>query len=498
MDQAPAAISTLQAGQNAAHHLHSSFTTAAVDDVHCRAGAVPSKQTSLAPGLHAQPPLDQAAPAVHNAVAQAGDRPAGHHAHSASPAAPDAVQPSASLRPGSTEQPDTSKEPVSLCFGKNNAIVAAARDGQQASSPVSVLRQHTRKRLSETASVCTASQADAAFPAPDRPHVVGKHKRRKPAPSFEPGATAGDVSADAVAAQKNQLTPTAIAEPSAEPASQPQLQQWVGHDPADQAHAALPGTHEALAPKTFQPDPQPELQSVPQAEHDAQPQAENQLEPESHERVSTQVLPPDSTHALLQSRLHSVPEAASLAVAPSAISRSQQQPQLWCCTWPHPVQQAPPQPEPPGQLEHEPKRRTRHEARVCPELQPDAVRFDCQGLTLLPTDAQLHCERLAASHVQGSASATVADYPDLFLGSVEGAHLAAEWRDASDARLSSYGNDSAKLMRFQCLDCTDSIFGCMNHTPAVHSRTVIPRFACACQCLSFWDGARRFAVQLPV
>ncbi len=448
MDQDPAAISALQAGQDAAHRPHSSLITAAADDVHGRAGAVPSRQTFLAPGPHAQLPPDQAAPAVRNAVAQAADRPAGHHTHPASPAAPDAAQLNASLKPGSTEQPDTSKEPVSLCLTENNATAAAATDGQQAPLPVSALTQHSRKRLSEAASVCTVSPVSAASPAPDRSHRAGKQKRRKPAPSFQSGATAGDVTADALAAQQSRLTPTDPAQPSAEPSSQrqlsPQPQQWVGHDPADQAHAALPGSLEALAPKQSQPDPQPELQPVPQADYDAQLQAESQLEPESHERVSTQVLPPDSPHALLQSQLHNVPEAASLAVAPSAISHSQQQPQLWCCTWPQPVQQTPSQPEPPGRSEHEPKRMTRHEARVCPEPQPDAVGYDCQGLTLLPTEAQLHCERLAASHVQGIKSGTVADYPALYFGSVKETHLAAEWRDACDARLSSYGKISWK------------------------------------------------------
>ncbi len=201
MDQDPAADSALQTGQDAARHPHSSFFTAAVDHVHGSPGAVPSKQTSLAPGPHTQLPPDQAAPTVRNAVAQAADRPVDHHTHPASPAAPDAAQLTASLRPGSTEQPDTSQEPVPLCSGKSNATAAAATDDQQAPLPVSALRQHSRKRPAETASASTASQAGAASPAPDRSHGAGKQKRRKPAPSFPPGTEAGDVMADVMAVQ---------------------------------------------------------------------------------------------------------------------------------------------------------------------------------------------------------------------------------------------------------------------------------------------------------
>ena len=498
LDQDPAAVSALQTGQDAAHCRHSSFITAAADDAHARAGAVPSKQTSLAPGPHTQLPPGQAAPAVRNAVAQAADKPADHHSHSASPAALDAAQLSATLRPGSTEQPDTSKEPVLLCSGKSNATAAAVTDDQQAPLPVSALRQHSRKRPAETASASTASQAGAASPAPDRSHGAGKQKkRRKPAPSFQPGAEAGDVTADVSAAQQSQLKPTApaeplaepspepspepsaepssepsseplaepspepspepssepssepLAEPSAEPSSQPssqpqlspQPQQWVEHHPVDQAHAVLPVSHEASAPNPQpQLDSQPEPQPVQQANHDAQPQTESQLKPEAPaEPISTQVLPPDAPRALLQSELHSMPEAATLAVAPSAISHSQQQPQLWCCTWPQPSQQTPSQLQPPGQSERELKRKTRRAPWVRPKPQPHTVVYDCQGLKLLPTEAQLHCERLVASHVQGSTSGAVADYPALNFGSVDGTHLAAEWREACDARLSSYG-----------------------------------------------------------
>jgi len=202
MDQDPAAASALQTGQDAAHRPHSGFFTAAVDDALGRAGAVPSKQTSLAPGPHTQLPPDQAAPAVRSAVAQAADRPVDHHTHPASPAAPDAAQLSVSLKPDSTEQPDTSMEPVPLCSGKNNATAAAATDDQQEPLPVSALRQHSRKRPAETASASTASQAGAASPAPDRSHGAGKQKkRRKPAPSFPPGAEAGDVMAGVMAVQ---------------------------------------------------------------------------------------------------------------------------------------------------------------------------------------------------------------------------------------------------------------------------------------------------------
>ena len=465
-----------------------------MDNVPGRGGAVPSQETSLVPGPHTQLPPDQAAPTVRNAVAQAADKPVDHHTHPASPAAPDAAQLSASLKPDSTDQPDTSKGLVPLCSGKNNATAAAATDGQQAPLPVSALRQHSRKRPIETDSVCTASQADTASPAPNRSHGARKQKSRKPAPSFQPGAEAGDVTADVSTAQQSQLKPTAPAEPldepsaeplpepsaepssepSAEPSSQPQLspqpQQWVEPDPADHPHALLPVSHEASAQKQPQPDPQPEPQAVQQANHDAQPQtesqlepeapaepistqvlapdsphallqsqAESQLEPESHERVSPQALPPDSPHALPQSQLHSVPEAASLAVAPGAISHRQQQPQLWSCTWPQPVQPTPSQPEPPGQSEHEPKRKTRRAPWVRPKPQPYTVVYDCQGLKLLPTEAQLHCERLVASHVRGSTSGAMADYPALKFGGVDGTHLAAEWREACDARLSSYG-----------------------------------------------------------
>jgi len=447
MDQDPAAISALQAGQDAAHHPHSGFITTAADDAHGRAGVVPSRQT--APGPYAQHPPDQLASTVRNTMAQAADRPAGHDTHPASPAAPDAAQLSASLRPGNMEQPDTSREPVSLCPRENNDRAAAATDGQQAPLPVSVLKQHSRKRPNETASAWTASQVGATSPAPHRSHGAGKAKRRKPAPSFEPGTKAGDVTADVLAAQNSRTAP---AQPSVEPSSQPQLvpHQWVGHQPIGQARAVLPVSHEASAQKQSQPEPQPELQPVPQANYHAQPQAECQLEPESHDHARTQILPPDAPHALLQSQLHSLPEAASLTLAPSTISHSQRQSQLWCCTWPHPVQQTPSQPEPPGQTQHEAKHKTRHQARVCPEPQVDAVRSDCQGLVILPTDAQLHCERLVASHVQGSTSATVADYPELYFGSVEGTHLAAEWHDACGARLSSYGKNSKKLMEYQC------------------------------------------------
>jgi len=570
-----------------------------VDDVPGRGGAVPSQETSLAPGPHTQLPTDQAAPTVRNAVAQAADTPVDHHTHPASPAAPDAAQLSASLKPDSTDQPDTSKGLVPLCSGKNNATAAAATDGQQAPLPVSALRQHSRKRPIETDSVCTASQADTASPAPNRSHGARKQKSRKPAPSFQPGAEAGDVTADVSTAQQSQLKPTAPAEPSAEPSaeplaepsaepldepsaeplpepsaepssepsaepsSQPQLspqpQQWVEPDPADHPHALLPVSHEASAQKQSQPDPQPEPQAVQQANHDAQPQtesqlepeapaepistqvlapdsphallqsqAESQLEPESHERVSTQVLPPDSPHALLQSQaegqlepeshervsiqvlpqdsphalpqsqLHSVPEAASLAVAPGAISHSQQQPQLWCCTWPQLVQQTPSQPQPPGQSEHEPKRVTRRAPWVRPKSQPYAVVYDCQGLKLLPTEAQLHCERLVASQARGSTSGAVADYPDLNFGSVEGTHLAAEWRNACDARLSSYGTNSNKLMEVQCLTVLILSLGALTIHQLCTQGPPIPIFACACQCLGFCDGARRIAAQLSV
>ncbi|DBB05775.1 TPA: hypothetical protein ACH3X1_012371 [Trebouxia sp. C0004] len=430
-DHDPAAISAWQAGQVAGHHPHS---TAAADDVHGSAGAVPSNQTSLAPGPHAQLPPVQAAPAMHNTMAQAADRPADQDTHPASPAAPDAAQLSANLRPGNKEQPDTSREPVSLCPTENNAIAAAATDGQQAPASVSAQRQLSKKRLAETASKCTA------FPAPHRSHGAGKQKRHKPAPSFHPDAKAGDVSADVLAVQQSRLTPTAPAQPSAEPSRQPQLlsqlQQKVGHQPIGQADAVLPVSHMASAQKQSQPDPEPELQPVPQASYDAQVQAESQLEPDSLERVSTQLLAPDAAHVSLQSQLHSVPEAANLTLPPSTTSHSQRQSQLWCCTWSQPVQQTPPQPDPPAQCEHEPRRMARHEPWVRPQPQPAAARFDCQGLMLLPTEAQLHCERLVASQVQGSPSATVANYPAF--GSVEGAHLAAEWRDACDARLSSY------------------------------------------------------------
>ena len=202
MDQDPAAASALQTGQDAAHRPHSGFFTAAVDDALGRAGAVPSKQTSLAPGPHTQLPPDQAAPTVRIALAQAAERPAGHHGHPASPAAPDAAQLSPSLKPGSTEHPDTSMEPVPLCLREDNATAAAATDAPQAPLPVSAVRQHSRKRPAETALVCTASQAGAASPAPDRSHGAGKQKkRRKPAPSFPPGAEAGDVMAGVMAVQ---------------------------------------------------------------------------------------------------------------------------------------------------------------------------------------------------------------------------------------------------------------------------------------------------------
>ncbi len=236
---------------------------------------MPSQETSLVPGPHTQLPTDQAAPTVRNAVAQAADTPVDHHTHPASPAAPDAAQLSASLKPDSTDQPDTSKGLVPLCSGKNNATAAAATDGQQAPLPVSALRQHSRKRPIETDSVCTASQADTASPAPNRSHGARKQKSRKPAPSFQPGAEAGDVTADVSTAQQSQLKPTAPAEPldepsaeplpepsaepssepSAEPSSQPQLspqpQQWVEPDPADHPHALLPVSHEASAQKAI-------------------------------------------------------------------------------------------------------------------------------------------------------------------------------------------------------------------------------------------------------